>query len=153
MDDDGGAVLGDFGISRIDDEHFKDMSSNILHGNARWQALELMMGENKASKESDLWAFGVLCMEVLTGNRPYHWYAADAAVIISVFNGERFQRPSEEQLGGLTLPDQLWSHIQSCWETEPSMRPSAEIMVRVLRDTISDAEQAISTPDNKMDCS
>ena len=64
--DDGKAQLADFGLAVIV-EDLKDvsLSSSLRNaGSARWMAPELLLDDYPVSKESDIWAFGMVCLEV-----------------------------------------------------------------------------------------
>ena len=65
------------------------------------------------SEKSDVWAFGVLCWEILTlGDIPY-FEILEERVITHVCDGSRLQLAGNSQLV-CACPDALWGLINSC---------------------------------------
>lgn len=64
--DDGEALLCDFGLAVIIEDLTKMPISSALKdsGNPRWMAPELLIGENTVSQQSDIWALGMVMLEV-----------------------------------------------------------------------------------------
>lgn len=60
--------------------------------------------------------------------RPWPELEADYQVIVNVVDGKRPARPL--LLDGGELSDEVWALISSSWDHEPSLRPSAEEVVR-----------------------
>ena len=102
------------------------------------------MGEQPASKESDIFSFGMVIIEVgddqlvprqqpyplvqvFTGKAPFVG-SATPAVIASIVSGKRPERPSHT---GLT--DHLWELTQRCLEQAPVDRPNVEQILEALR--------------------
>ena len=52
----------------------------ILDGTLRWQAPELISGDNVMSPEVDVYAFAIVCIEILT-NGDLPWSMLDDQVI------------------------------------------------------------------------
>ncbi|KDP35961.1 hypothetical protein JCGZ_09933 [Jatropha curcas] len=61
------AKLGDFGLARLVD-HSKGSQTTILAGTMGYMAPECFTS-GKASKESDIYSFGVVCLEIACGRR------------------------------------------------------------------------------------
>ncbi|KAG0483975.1 hypothetical protein HPP92_012059 [Vanilla planifolia] len=62
------AKLGDFGLARLVD-HNRGMQTTVLAGTMGYLAPECVIS-GKASKESDVYAFGVVALEIACGRRP-----------------------------------------------------------------------------------
>lgn len=62
----GEALLNDFGLAVIIEDLSKMPISSTLDGagNPRWMAPELLVGSDIISKKSDVWAFGMVILEV-----------------------------------------------------------------------------------------
>ena len=65
MREDGTPMLADFGLSRVVMETSTGWTTSSSLGSYRWMAPELLAGPMKpVTVESDVWAFGCLCLEV-----------------------------------------------------------------------------------------
>lgn len=84
----------------------------------RWCAVEVLT-ENRYSTASDVWAYGVVCWEIMTdGEMPYS--ECDNLVMVAemVKSGTILQQPS-------ACPTAVYSNMMvSCWEPDPMERPS-----------------------------
>ncbi|KAG7095933.1 hypothetical protein E1B28_006617 [Marasmius oreades] len=119
----GRACIGDFGLSRIADTHGLRLTTSTTRpvGTARWLAPELLSGSG-TSKESDMYAYGCVCFEIFTGSHPFPEIANEMAVAFNVAQGKRMTRPQRIA----ELSDDMWAIMESCWNPDPSARPSAE---------------------------
>ena len=84
----------------------------------RWCAAEVL-DENRFSSQSDVWAYGVVCWEIMTdGDTPYG--ECDNLVMVAerVKGGAILPRPA-------TCPTSVYSDLMvPCWEPNPLARPS-----------------------------
>ena len=96
---------------------------------SRWCAPELMqpglIGLSKVftSTSTDVWSFGMLCLELMTGCQPYSDVDDDITVAINLSKWRLPPRPGPmvtEQ--GLT--DDLWALMLKCWHKTPHQRPT-----------------------------
>lgn len=97
-------------------------------GMVRWQAPELVnpnvygLEDSFASSSTDIWSFGMLCIEVLIGKMPYSECSSDASVTRTI--GSR----KHPDLTGLQAPGDLRERLRNimlqCWKWEPRQRPS-----------------------------
>lgn len=74
------AYLGDFGLARLIDHH-KLEKTTLLAGTLGYMAPE-MQYTGRATKESDVYAFGILVLEVVCGRRPLTMQEDDTAVLL-----------------------------------------------------------------------
>ncbi|TDL24388.1 kinase-like protein, partial [Rickenella mellea] len=123
------ACLGDFGLSRFRDSHESTFGTTTGHttGTLRWQAPELFdcLDDGRTthpSAESDVYSFGCVCLELMTGKPPFSEISRDGAVVKAIMNKQTPQRPSED-LQDLGLDDNLWLLMTECWDYDPSRRP------------------------------
>ena len=65
LDSDFNAKLGDFGLARLVD-HGKGSQTTVLAGTMGYMAPECFM-TGKASKESDVYSFGIVALEICCG--------------------------------------------------------------------------------------
>jgi son of sevenless len=105
--------------------------------NSRWMAPELIQPEliglksSKPNKATDVWSYGMLSLEILTGKVPFHNRARSPAVISDIINGILPARPPVE-VTRCGLSDELWDLIQQCWRRMPEHRPTmSEVMLRM----------------------
>ncbi|KAI4333292.1 hypothetical protein L6164_018122 [Bauhinia variegata] len=115
--------VGDFGLSKI---KRNTLVSGGVRGTLPWMAPELLNGSsNKVSEKVDVFSFGIVLWEILTGEEPYanmHY----GAIIGGIVNNTL--RP--------TIPsycDSEWRTLmEQCWSPNPAARPSfTEIAIRL----------------------
>ncbi|KAF9643026.1 kinase-like protein [Thelephora ganbajun] len=90
-----------------------------------WSAPEVLYGENP-SKESDIFSFAMIMIEVFTGAIPFNGRSAFVAVS-AIMGGERPPRPAHP-----TLTDNLWTLMQRCWDHNPRLRPEISEVLQIL---------------------
>ncbi|XP_044317007.1 protein sevenless [Drosophila rhopaloa] len=108
--------IGDFGLARdiYKSDYYRKEGEGLLP--VRWMAPESLV-DGLFTTQSDVWAFGVLCWEILTlGQQPY---AArnNFEVLAHVKEGGRLQQPP-------ICPEKLYALLLLCWRTDPWERPS-----------------------------
>lgn len=133
--DNGEAMICDFGLSRIQHEITRTLTTICEEGKLRFLAPELTNGPEafRTSSGSDIYSLSMVFLALTTLAPPFSdmssWRAAGAAC-----NGMRPGRPE-------TLPfpppinDQLWLLMQHMWAQEPAHRPSAPSVVKRLKET------------------
>lgn len=116
--------IGDLGLSKVK-QH--TLVSGGVRGTLPWMAPELLSGKSHMVTEKiDVYSFGIVMWELLTGDEPY----ADmhcASIIGGIVNNTlRPQIP--------TWCDPEWkSLMESCWATDPAARPSFSEISQKLR--------------------
>ncbi|KAG9085818.1 hypothetical protein FRC06_003437, partial [Ceratobasidium sp. 370] len=86
MRDDGTPMLADFGLSRIVAEISTGLTTSSSRGSYRWMSPELFGGVEDqiqvlVTVASDVWAFGCLCLEILTDLLPWASIRNDTGVM------------------------------------------------------------------------
>lgn len=148
------AVLADFGLSRLDRDMFNNFASTVDDGCLRWRAPELMFPEDgipKPSPASDMWAFGMLVLEMFTHSKPFADTAMDPAVVIDIFYHRLPRRPGEDEVKGIGFTDRMWGLVQKCWTKEPLERLSsreAMVQLQALND-YTEINNSLDTPDHE----
>ncbi|KAG6471545.1 hypothetical protein ZIOFF_068988 [Zingiber officinale] len=116
--------IGDLGLSKVK-QH--TLVSGGLRGTLPWMAPELLSGKsNMVSEKIDVYSYGIVMWELLTGEEPY----ADmrcASIIGGIVNNDI--RPKIP-----TWCDPEWkSLMESCWSSDPASRPSFSEISKKLR--------------------
>jgi len=72
------------------------------------------------SKASDVWSFGIVLWEILEMKQPYNDIFSNREVVTKVCEESlRLPKPTR-----ITYPSVLDEVMQSCWNSEASLRPS-----------------------------
>ncbi|KAJ7942569.1 Mitogen-activated protein kinase kinase kinase [Quillaja saponaria] len=116
--------VGDFGLSKI---KRNTLVTGGVRGTLPWMAPELLNGSSsKVSEKVDVFSFGIVLWEILTGEEPYanmHY----GAIIGGIVNNTL--RPP---VPGFCDPD--WRVLmEQCWAPDPADRPSFTEITRRLR--------------------
>ncbi|EJD40289.1 kinase-like protein, partial [Auricularia subglabra TFB-10046 SS5] len=134
------ALLGDFGLSTFVEKSESDPTTATgirdMH-TARFAAPELLLGTDdptmrprSKTRESDVYAFGMLILEAITELPP--WSNQNTlAVIQKVCNG---QHPPRPKLDGIfvAISHAWWDISRICWSFEPGGRPSMKTVLNTL---------------------
>ncbi|KAK7313896.1 hypothetical protein VNO77_39101 [Canavalia gladiata] len=115
--------VGDFGLSKI---KRNTLVTGGVRGTLPWMAPELLNGSsNKVSEKVDVFSFGIVLWEILTGEEPYANMHYGAIIGGIVNNTLRPTIPSHCDPEWRTLMEQ-------CWAPNPAARPSfTEIACRL----------------------
>ncbi|TDL21786.1 kinase-like protein [Rickenella mellea] len=123
------ACLGDFGLARFRDSQESTLGATTGNatGTLRWQAPELLTigdeGESICrSEKCDIYSFGCVCLELMTGKPPFPEIRNDGAVMMAIAKGQTPQRPLEKVFER-GLDNKLWALMQECWNVYPALRP------------------------------
>ncbi|XP_020410764.1 serine/threonine-protein kinase STY46 isoform X2 [Prunus persica] len=122
MDDNGVVKVADFGIARV------QAQSGVMTaetGTYRWMAPEVI--EHKPyDHKADVFSFGVVLWELLTGKLPYENSTPLQAAVGVVQKGLRPTIPRH------TNP-MLMELMERCWQQDPSLRPEFSEIVKMLQ--------------------
>eukprot|EP00055_Hartaetosiga_balthica_P016127 m.100249 g.100249 ORF g.100249 m.100249 type:complete len:678 (+) comp9042_c1_seq1:209-2242(+) len=105
--------ISDFGCCR----EYKQGKSSIMSfsGTAAWMAPEIIRSES-CSERVDVWSFGVVLWELLTGEIPYK--GVDATAIVWGVGNNNLRLPVPD-----TAPDGFKLLLKQCWNATPKHRP------------------------------
>ncbi|KAL5513664.1 hypothetical protein ACEPAH_4063 [Sanghuangporus vaninii] len=126
-------------FSRILGEH-EGLRTRNPSGNKRWQAPELLdrFRSDKpayrihATPQSDMYAYGSLFLEVMTGEYP--WNTPEA------FKDRIQNRSKIEKRPDSIKDDRHWSLMKHCWMEEPTLRLTAERALMALQKLVAEAQ-------------
>ncbi|TFK48858.1 hypothetical protein OE88DRAFT_1737617 [Heliocybe sulcata] len=129
IDDEGHVRLADFGLSVLAEATKGAYSESTGAGSTRWLAPELIDDPSRDSyrrtPETDVYAFGCVCLEVCTGKKPFYYLASEWQVAMAVLQGGPGGKPKRPGAGeAVGLSDDLWVLMNRCWEAEPQDRVS-----------------------------
>lgn len=74
----------------------------------------------------------MLCLELMTGERPYSHCARDVYVAMELLQGRLPERPGEPAVSR-GLDDALWDIMLHCWKKPPVERPTMTKIKEMLR--------------------
>ncbi|KAH7904083.1 kinase-like domain-containing protein [Hygrophoropsis aurantiaca] len=109
----GKACLSDFGLSAVIHE-FEGTSyfTSSIRGAVRWMAPEIydISDPSLPTKRSDIYSFGCVMLQVLSGAVPYSKYGSDAHVLVAMSQKLKPDRPSTPK-----IDDRDWEFMKRCW--------------------------------------
>ncbi|GJR61683.1 serine/threonine-protein kinase EDR1 [Tanacetum coccineum] len=116
--------VGDFGLSKI---KRNTLVSGGVRGTLPWMAPELLNGSStKVSEKVDVFSFGIVLWEILTGEEPYANMHYGAIIGGIVSNTLRPLIPKD--------CDGEWRRLMElCWSPNPMLRPSFTEITNKLR--------------------
>jgi len=144
VDESGNPRITDFGLAAIARNPHSPRGTPDEYGRtARWCAPEILKDEQPVSKQSDVFSFGMIIIEVgggrsapcqapypstkvFTGKAPFgedHTFA----VIAKIVSGKLPKRPNHA-----SFTDHLWEFTQQCLDLAPANRPNAEQILEAL---------------------
>ncbi|THH10434.1 hypothetical protein EW145_g1333 [Phellinidium pouzarii] len=138
----------DFGVSRMliasNSFNFTLSSSGSLKGTIRYIAIELFMATGQKSctfsKESDIWAFGMTILALLSGRVPYFNISFDVGVMFAITSGKLPALPEDSRYWSKSQQF-LWKLCNRCWHQLPFKRPSMSHIIIALRSFESSATE------------
>ncbi|KIK36297.1 hypothetical protein CY34DRAFT_26385 [Suillus luteus UH-Slu-Lm8-n1] len=109
---DGRALVADYGLLTT----CSDLNgTSYIRSNMRWTAPELSISPKL---ESDIYSFGCITYQVLSGEQPYCNICSDHQVVVAILRGVKAKRPVVP-----VIEDCHWNLIEQRW-AELSQRPS-----------------------------
>ncbi|KAL3623917.1 hypothetical protein CASFOL_032733 [Castilleja foliolosa] len=116
--------VGDLGLSKVKCQTF---ISGGVRGTLSWMAPELLNSSNNlVSEKVDVYSFGIVMWELLTGEEPYadlHYGAILGGIVHNTL------RPTVPE----TCDPDWRALMERCWSSEPSERPSFTDIANELR--------------------
>ncbi|RIA84604.1 kinase-like domain-containing protein [Glomus cerebriforme] len=124
-------TIGDLGISKSATESTDDNNEN--YGIIPYMAPEIFQGQ-KYTKASDIYSFGMIMWEFMTGRRPFWDRNHDTDLIIEICDGERPPIVTNAPEGYIEL-------MKECWHSDPNKRPNASVIRDKFRKMWNEAKQ------------
>ncbi|CEL57571.1 Serine/threonine-protein kinase CTR1 OS=Arabidopsis thaliana GN=CTR1 PE=1 SV=1 [Rhizoctonia solani AG-1 IB] len=118
--------ISDFGLSRAvkNSDAPTGYTTSTFHGSMRWMSPELHDADEYGrpppfTPASDIWAFGMVMLEIETCNIPWSHIVHEPAVILAVMRGNTPPLPKDKN-----IPPPVWTLMQGCWKQDPAERGS-----------------------------
>ena len=124
---DGEAKLADFGIAKSTESTGLTRPGDIV-GTLAYTAPECLEG-HAAGPAADVWSFGVMLYESLSGRRPFEQETLGA--LITAIQSGRYRSLAYDLP---SLPHALSAAVDRCLDPDPPHRPTAAELARVLAD-------------------
>ncbi|KAG8789802.1 hypothetical protein FRC12_013182 [Ceratobasidium sp. 428] len=127
MSNDDTPLFADFGNALLECETSLRFTPTTSWGmTPRYMASELLNGSsNQHNFKSDIYAFGMMVLEIMTGQVPF----PDKRSVVVCHVAGLGEIPKRPDLSSIipekTLEDELWGLLTCCWAFEPNSRPSA----------------------------
>ncbi|CAI2183607.1 792_t:CDS:2, partial [Funneliformis geosporum] len=103
--------IGDLGLSKSATE----AADNETYGIIPYVAPEVLQGQ-KYTKKSDIYSFGMIMWECMTGRRPFWDCAHDTELILDICDGLR------PPIGDIAAPEGYIELMKKCWDPNPNKR-------------------------------
>ena len=109
------------GFPKLSDFYFK--KSGEYYTLINYTANELLdkSKNQKFTKESDIYSYGMVLYEILTGNVPFQNFSSSIILKKKILQGHRPQIYS--------IYREFWPILTACWNPNPKKRPTAEEIV------------------------
>lgn len=149
VSNEGDALLCDFGLSRVLDDpsavgpnNTTNMAEDPETGGATGVMVYIAPERHDGwprSRETDVFAFGMLCFQVYSGRMPLHELPTALAVILALTEGKR---PLRSEVSREDFTDDMWQLVQQCWSSDPKQRPTMASIHQLLcnMDTADDKQ-------------
>ncbi|RGB25716.1 kinase-like domain-containing protein [Rhizophagus diaphanus] len=110
--------LSDIGLCKPVDYKLSENGKNKLYGVLPYIAPEILRGQNY-TKAADIYSFGIIMYEVISGLPPYHDVSHDNDLAIKICKGLRPRF-------NIKVPQLIVHLIKRCLDADPLKRPTAE---------------------------
>ncbi|XAR55116.1 Non-specific serine/threonine protein kinase [Bertholletia excelsa] len=122
------AKITGFGLPSI---NYSSRASQMEDHPVIWYAPEVLADQEqkggKCTEKADVYSFGMLCFEILTGKVPFEdSHLQEDKMGRNIKAGER-------PLFSFTSPKYLVNLTRKCWQPDPTQRPSFSAICRILR--------------------
>ncbi|KAF9455451.1 kinase-like domain-containing protein, partial [Collybia nuda] len=128
--EDGRMLLCDFGLSSLNEDYSDTIyhTSSSPNYNLPWAAPEIVLSEfpSRPSQSTDIYSFGSVTYQVLTGTRPYTGMA-EGPIFLSLNDRGFPPRPTSG-----FVSDEFWAFMLRCWKRNREERPTSTDICKFL---------------------
>ncbi|MCO5555553.1 hypothetical protein L7F22_009098 [Adiantum nelumboides] len=148
------AKLGDFGLSRQVDLGVTSHVTTVVAGTRGYMAPECFVGSGKSTPETDVYAFGAVLLELVTGKRPLDWRlrAYDGVLVDWVwdlYGKGRVLQAVDQRLGREWEREEARRMLVvglACSHPDPQRRPRIRHALEALHGTVALPDLAAKKP-------
>ncbi|RHZ85169.1 hypothetical protein Glove_71g68 [Diversispora epigaea] len=109
--------ISDFGLSKIIGANSNNPEKKNIFGVLPYIAPEVLSGDEEYTKAADVYSFGIISYEIITGFPPYPDIPHDEDLAIKICNGLRPKIPFH-------TPKLITRMIMRCWDARVTHRPT-----------------------------
>ena len=117
-------VITDMGLCKPADYKNNTKNKNDIFGVLPYVAPEILRGQNY-TKAADIYSFGIIMYEVISGLPPYHDVSHDRCLAIKICKGLRPRF-------NIKVPQLVVNLIKRCLDANPLNRPTADELENIL---------------------
>ncbi|XP_030456009.1 leucine-rich repeat receptor-like protein kinase PXC2 [Syzygium oleosum] len=139
LDGSGDAKVGDFGLARLLPMLDRCILSSKIQSALGYMAPEFACRTVKITEKCDVYGFGILVLEVITGRRPVEYMEDDVVVLCDMVRGaleeSKVEKCIDGRLGGSFPPEEAIPVIKLgliCASQVPSNRPDMSEVINIL---------------------
>ncbi|RHZ76358.1 hypothetical protein Glove_198g116 [Diversispora epigaea] len=109
--------ISDFGLSKLIGENQNNPEKKNILGVLPYIAPEVLSGDEEYSKAADVYSFGIIAYEIITGFPPYPDIPHNKDLAMKICNGLRPKIPFH-------TPKLITRTIMKCWDARVTHRPT-----------------------------
>ncbi|RHZ83822.1 hypothetical protein Glove_87g245 [Diversispora epigaea] len=114
-----GLTISDFGLSKLIEANPNNPEKKNIFGVLPYIAPEVLSGDEEYTKAADVYSFGIIAYEIVTGFPPYPDIPHDKDLAMKICNGLRPKIPFH-------TPKLITRTIMRCWDARVAHRPTFE---------------------------
>lgn len=137
---DGRLKVADFGLARFFTSSAGASTAKTV-GSPAWMAPEVITNGTHISPPSDIYSFGVVLWEIMTGQIP--WQSCTSMHIVYQVACKAARPPLPSASLPSQLPQDYIGLIEDCWQRAPERRPTCAGVVLRLRQMLQDQDRFV----------
>jgi serine/threonine protein kinase len=132
--------ITDMGLCKHADYNVSEKTKNSIYGVLPYVAPEILQGQNY-TKASDIYSFGIIMYEVISGIPPYYKIIHDNNLAIRICIGLR------PMFNNINVPQLIVHLIKRCLDADPLNRPKAEEIIKTLGQWLAELSELLYVSD------
>ncbi|RHZ86532.1 hypothetical protein Glove_50g69 [Diversispora epigaea] len=134
--------ISDFGLSKLIGANPNNPQKKNIVGVLPYIAPEVLSGDEEYTKAADVYSFGIIAYEIVTGFPPYPDIPHDNNLAMKICNGLRPKIPFH-------IPKLITRTIMKCWDARVTHRPTIEELKAELLEYYVDYKNYLGNGKNK----